>query len=44
MIASTRSKGLKLLMQKIIGNKTGTNHYYPIYDKMEYLKPFTRPE
>jgi len=44
MIASTGSKGLKPLMQKIIGNKKGKNHYYPIYDKMECLKPFKRPE
>jgi len=44
MFASTGSKGLKLLTQKIIGNKKGTNHYYPNYDKTECLKPFTRPE
>jgi hypothetical protein len=39
MFASTGIKGLKLLMQKIIGNKKGTIHYYPIYDKMECIKP-----
>jgi hypothetical protein len=37
MFASIGSKVLKLLMQKMIGNKIGTNYSYPIYDRWSVL-------